>query len=115
MGSLADIDIQTLIAAHAFMKALEGRYDMAGAILFGSRARKDHHPDSDADVAVLLHGSPGKFVATKLDMADVAYDVLLETGIRIQALPIWEEEWNHPEQYSNPRLLENIEREGVRL
>lgn len=115
MGSLADIDFQTLNAAQAFLNALQGRYDMAGAILFGSRARKEHRPDSDADVAVLLHGRPGKFVATKLDMADIAYDVLLETGIRIQALPIWEEEWEHPEQYSNPRLLENINREGVRL
>jgi hypothetical protein len=38
-----------------------------------------------------------------------------ETGIRIQPLPIWEEEWAHPEAYSNPRLLQNIEREGVRL
>lgn len=48
-------------------------------------------------------------------MADLAYDVLLETGIRIQPLPIWEEEWVHPEAYSNPRLLHNIRREGVRL
>ena len=48
-------------------------------------------------------------------MADLAYDVLLETGIRIQPLPIWEEEWEHPEAYSNPHLLPNIAREGIRL
>ena len=36
-------------------------------------------------------------------MADVAFDVLLETGIRIQPLPVWEDEWEHPESYSNPR------------
>ena len=87
----------------------------AGAILFGSRARRSHRPESDADVAVLLHGSPGKFVATKLAMADLAYDILLETGIRIQPLPIWEDEWEHPEAYSNPHLLHNIEREGIRF
>lgn len=115
MGNLADIDTETLNAAHAFMEAVAGRYDMIGAILFGSRARKSHHPDSDADVAVLLHGQPGRFVATKLAMDDLAYDVLLHTGIRIQPLPIWEEEWKHPEAYSNPRLLVNIEREGIRL
>jgi hypothetical protein len=46
---------------------------------------------------------------------DVAYDVLLDSGIRIQPLPIWEREWAHPEQYSNPRLLENIAREGLAL
>jgi len=48
-------------------------------------------------------------------MADEAFDVLLETGIRIQPLPIWEDEWANPEQYANPALLKNIAREGVRL
>lgn len=115
MANLTDIDIETLSAAHAFMEAVASRYDMIGAILFGSRARKAHLPDSDADVAVLLHGRSGKFISTKLAMDDLAYDVLLHTGIRIQPLPIWEEEWNHPETYSNPRLLANIEREGIRL
>src|ERR1035437_3192357 len=115
MGSIADIDKETANATHAFIDKVAARYDLAGAILFGSRARKSHRPDSDGDVAVLLHGRPGKFVATKLAMADLAYDVLLETGIRIQPLPIWEEEWEHPEAYSNPRLLHNIEREGISL
>lgn len=115
MKSATDIDLETANAARAFIDKVASRYDYAGAILFGSRARKSHHPESDADVAVLLHGRPGKFVATKLAMADLAYDVLLETGIHIQPLPIWEDEWEHPETYSNPRLLHNIEREGIRL
>ena len=102
-------------ATRAFIEKVASQYDLAGAILFGSRARNTHRPDSDADVAVLLRGHPGKFVATKLAMDDLAYDVLLEMGIRIQPLPIWEEEWNHPETYSNPRLLHNIEREGIWL
>jgi len=114
MNSLTDIEPNTVTAAHAFMNAVAGRYDMIGAILFGSRARKTHRHDSDADVAVLLHGH-GNFVDTKLDMDDLAFDVLLETGVRIQPLPIWEDEWNHPNAYSNPRLLVNIEREGIRL
>ena len=97
------------------MEKLEGRYDLAGAFLFGSRARKTHRPDSDADLAVLLRGQPGRFIATKLAMADIAYDVLLETGILIQPMPIWQEEWDHRERYSNPGLLRNIAREGIRL
>lgn len=115
MKSVADIDLETARATRSFVEKVVGRYDVAGAILFGSRARQSFRPDSDADVAVLLHGRPGKFVATKLAMADIAYDVLLETGVRVQPLPIWEEEWEHPEAYSNPRLLYNIEREGIRL
>ena len=42
-------------------------------------------------------------------------DVLLETEILVSPLPIWEDEWEHPETASNPRLLENIRREGVAL
>lgn len=115
MESTIDIDSETAAATRAFIGKVARRFDLAGAILFGSRARKSHRPDSDADVAVLLHGRPGKFVATKLAMADLAYEVLLTTGIRIQPLPIWEVEWDHPEAYSNPRLLHNIERDGIRL
>ncbi len=112
---IAAMDKETANAMRAFIAKIARHYDLAGAILFGSRARKTHRPDSDADVAVLLHGRPGKFVSTKLAMDDLAYDVLLEMGIRIQPLPIWEEEWQHPEAYSNPRLLDNIEREGIWL
>jgi len=111
----ATIDPDTERAVRAFLREAARQYDVAGAILFGSRVRRDHRSDSDADVAVLLRGPPGKFAATKLAMADIAYDVLLETGIRVQPLPIWEEEWAHRETYFNPRLLQNIEREGVRL
>jgi predicted nucleotidyltransferase len=77
----APIDPLTEKAIRLFIDRLAGQYDMAGAILFGSRARQTHRQDSDADVAVLLHGLPGKFVATKLNMDDFAYEVLLETGI----------------------------------
>ncbi len=115
MASLTDIDSETRAAMRSFIDKVALRYDLAGAFLFGSRARKTHRADSDADVAVLLHGKPGKFISTKLAMADLAYEVLLETGIRIQPLPIWEEEWEHPERYSNPYLLHNIECEGIRL
>ena len=115
MASIADVDAETEQAARAFIAKVLGLYDLAGAILFGSRARKSHRWDSDVDIAVLLHGHHGKFISTKLAMADIAYDVLLETGIRIQPLPIWEDEWLYPETYSNPSLLHNIEREGIRL
>ncbi len=108
-------DAATVAALGAFVQRVSARSDFAGAILFGSRARRAHQPDSDADVAILLNGSPGKFVATKLAMDDLAYEVLLETGIRIQPLPVWQSEWEHPESYSNPALLNNIVREGIRL
>lgn len=109
------LDSDTARATHLFVKRIASQYDMAGAILFGSRARQTHRPDSDADVAILLRGEHQRFLPTKLAMADVAFDVLLETGINISPLPVWMDEWEHPEIYSNPRLLKNIATEGVRL
>ena len=109
------IDHKTDEAVRSFLALISPRYDMAGAIIYGSRARGTHRPDSDADVAVLLNGEHQRFLTTKLDMADVAFDVLLDTGISISPLPIWMDEWEHPETYSNPTLLRNIAREGVRL
>ncbi len=109
------IDAATSAALRAFVQKVSLRDDFAEAILFGSRARRTHHPERDADVAVLLSGTPGKFVQTKLELDDLAYEILLDTGMRIQPLPVWQSEWEHPEDYSNPHLLKNIVREGVRL
>lgn len=109
------IDHATEEAVRRFIGLIADRYAMAGAIVFGSRARGTHRPGSDADVAVLLSGEHQRFLTTKLAMADVAFDVLLETGINISPLPVWLDEWEHPENYSNPSLLLNIAREGVRL
>jgi predicted nucleotidyltransferase len=109
------LDADTARAASVFVARVAAQYPVSGAILFGSRARGSHRPDSDADIAVLLRGRRGKFVDTKLAMADIAYEVLLETGVHIQPLPIWEDEWEHPESYSNPQLLQHIHREGIRL
>ena len=108
-------DTATMAALQSFVQKISQRSDFASAILFGSRARHSHHSESDADVAVLLNGHPEKFITTKFAMDDLAYEVLLETGIRIQPLPIWLTEWEHPENYSNPHLLQNIAREGIRL
>jgi predicted nucleotidyltransferase len=109
------IDRDTEEAVRRFLALLTPRYDVAGAILYGSRARGTHRPDSDADVAVLLKGGHQRVLTTTLEMADVAYDVLLETGINISPLPVWVDEWEHPERFSNPTLLHNIAQEGSRL
>jgi predicted nucleotidyltransferase len=113
------IDADTAHAARTFMRRVEGRYPVREALLFGSRARHTHRADSDADVAVILkgpqRGSPGGCKAAALDMAGIAFDVLLETGILVEALPLWEDELEHPGRFSNPGLIQNIRREGVRL
>jgi predicted nucleotidyltransferase len=111
----AHLSPATLLATRAFAVRVAEAYPTRQAILFGSRARGTAHDESDADVAIILKGQPGHFVKTKMAMNDIAYDILLDTGIRIQPMPVWEAEWAHPEQYSNPMLLHNIALEGISL
>lgn len=112
---MRNLDVKTDSAVRRFLDLLADRYDVAELIVFGSRARGTHRPDSDLDVAVLLRGEPQRFVDTKLAMADLAYDLLLETGLLISPLPVWLVEWERPEDCSNPDLLRTIDKEGVRL
>ncbi len=109
------LDAETERAARTFMRRLAGRYSVREGIVFGSRARGAHGADSDADIAVVLNGVHGNRTAAALDMAGIAFDVLLETGILVEALPLWQDEIAHPELFRNPALIENIRREGVRL
>lgn len=109
-----EVEVERTVAA-AFLRRLSGRFDVAKAILFGSRARGNHHADSDLDLAVVLKGQREDFIDTKLAMADVAFDVLMETGVLVQPLPLWDDDLAHPERFANPALIHNIEAEGIRL
>jgi predicted nucleotidyltransferase len=115
MPMLNPIDPVTERTARVFLKQISAQYDIAGAVLFGSRARGDFHQDSDADLAVLLRGQKQEPLPVMRQMARTAFDVMLDTGVLVQALPIWLEDWEHPEQSSNPDLLKNIRRDGIPL
>ena len=109
------IPVNTLTATRTFAKRVADAELPQKAILFGSRARGTEHDESDADVAIIFKGAAGQFIKTKMAMNDIAYDILLDTSIRIQPLPIWEAEWAHPENFSDPHLLQSIARNGVTL
>ena len=108
-------DAETERAVRVFLQRLEGKYPVIEAILYGSRARGDHKPDSDADLAVILAGERGDRYSVAGDMAGIEFDVMLEIGVHVQALPLWQDEWRHPERFNNPALIENIKREGLRV
>src|SRR5271166_4073513 len=75
------VDSDTERAVRAFLERISDRYPVIGARLYGSRARADHALDSDADVAVLLKGPRGDPLAVGVEMAGVAFDVLLDMEI----------------------------------
>jgi predicted nucleotidyltransferase len=101
--------------ALAFLRKLGGAYDVAEVIMFGSRARGDHKPDSDLDLAIVLNGPRGDFIDTKLDMAGIAFDVLLETGVLVQPFPMWVGDLANAERFANAGLIQSISEDGIRL
>ncbi len=46
-------------------------------------------------------------------LADLAYEVFLETGILIQPVPVSLAHWRHPEGFARPGYLRNVAREGI--
>lgn len=113
------LDAATWEAVQRFMARAKASQTLpgvvVGAVLFGSRARGEQRPDSDADVAVLLAGEHACRVDVALHLSDIAFDVMLETGILVEAIPFWRDEWAHPERFSNPSLIERIHHEGIPL
>jgi predicted nucleotidyltransferase len=55
-------------------------------VLFGSRARSDHRPDSDYDIAVFIR-NPGSLWDEGGRLAELEDEILLETGAVINAMP----------------------------
>ena len=101
--------------ASAFLRKLSDAHDVAEVIMFGSRARGDHRPDSDLDLAIVLNGPRGDFIDTKLEMAGIAFDVLMETGVLVQPFPMWVGDLAHPERFANPGLIQSISEDGIKL
>jgi hypothetical protein len=40
-------------------------------------------------------------------MAGIAFDVLLETGVLVQAFPMWDGDLAHPQRFTNPSLIQS--------
>jgi len=86
------VDLSTRHAVQASLDQAARHSDIEQAVLFGSPARQDQRADSDTDVALTLRGPHGPFLDTKLTLANIAYDALLETGILGQPLPVWRDD-----------------------
>jgi predicted nucleotidyltransferase len=72
-----------------FKSALDSLYGdrIERAVLFGSRARGDAHPNSDFDIAVFLNDmEPG--MRRHYRLADLGSEFLDETGIVFEAWPL---------------------------
>jgi uncharacterized protein len=79
-----------------------------------ARAREEHRPDSDADVALILH-ERGDDGMTLMMLAELAYYAYFDTGIMVQPVTIAIEDWLNPSGFPRPGFLRNVAREGIIL
>jgi|PlaIllAssembly_1097288.scaffolds.fasta_scaffold529283_2 predicted nucleotidyltransferase len=110
------IDPITRGALRSFKAILAAKYGphLRSLYLFGSRARGDHRPDSDIDIAVFLDEAPDP-VGEQFDLIERGYDIVLDTGVNIQPWVFAEASLSDPAHHRAAHLVRTIRREGVRL
>jgi antitoxin ChpS len=104
-------------ALASYVAAVQKHYGkhVLGMVLFGSRARGDNRPDSDADIAIILENGDWRFWTEKRNLADLTYEAMMEFGVRLQPWPISQREWENPAEHHNTRLIEAMKRDGRTL
>lgn len=97
-----------------FAAQVRGRYGerVRGVYLFGSRARRDHKPDSDADVAIVLADGDWRFWDEKMDLVDLAFNIGVEHRLYVQPWPFSESEWRDPERSPRAALVRSARRDA---
>ena len=106
MAAIHSLDPATEQVARTFLAEVKRQYDVAGAYVFGSRARGEAPPPRAIRTwQSCCMDCPAGRMHEAMIMADIAYDLMLETGIRVEPLPLWESEWEHPETFNNPDSL----------
>lgn len=101
-------------ALRRFAAAVHRRHGerLRGVYLFGSRARGDHKPDSDADVAVVLDADGLDLRQEKWSLVDLAFEPGFEAGLHISPWPFAHSEWANADDVSARPLVRNARHEA---
>ena len=111
------MDAQSEAVALKVKVALASAYGerLAALYVFGSRARGDHRPDSDLDLAVILRSAPSPLANADDALLDVTYPIEIDQGVHIQAWALAADCDGKPSTAFRSRLAETVRREGILL
>jgi len=111
------MDAQSEAVALKVKTALARTYGdrLAALYVFGSRARGDHGPDSDLDLAVILRNAPSSLAHVDNALLDVTYPIEIDHGVHIQAWALAADDAGQPSTAFRSRLAETVRREGILL
>lgn len=84
-------------------------------VVFGSRARGDHHDASDLDLAIVLRDGDWDYWTERFWLLDGAYQSFIDVGLRISPRPVRQTAWINPDAHGNPRLVRNMRRDAKRV
>ena len=109
------IDETTAEALDVFLHALaEARFPFVRKVLlYGSRARGDHHPDSDVDVAVVVTGD--RIVPKGMDVRGATFRARGLHDDIVSPLTMPEEGLDNPDASSSSAFFRNVNRDGIEL
>ena len=115
-----DLDQDTKTAVNSFVRHLSqvGLPGISRILLYGSRARGDYQADSDVDIAVVLAGAaPVKRARFNLlmQLSDIRTLAIIDTGIAVSAICLWEDEIRYPKKQNNPAFYHNVVADGILL
>lgn len=108
------LDPDTEGAVRAFLARIPADIQIDRTIRYGSRARGDNRPDSDADLALIVAGRDDVWHLTWM-FGGLAFEVFMDTNILIQPVVISLHNWFHPERFLRPGFLRNVAQEGITL
>ena len=96
----------------AFLRGISSvRGEVVELYLYGSRARGDHHPDSDYDVFVVLRERTRDTIDT---LYDAVVEVVCESGSLVSLKIVSRKQFRQLVVEGNP-LVANVLRDGVAL
>ena len=102
---------------HTILKVIQNYLDtvrhagiyVSRAILFGSHARGEAHPDSDIDILVI---APEFDEPYNKDLVDLLWELRARSDSRIEPIPVGERQWQEDDASA---VIEIARREGEEI